>query len=140
MRLLFFMIPILFIFSCNTGNQQQEPFASLLKNCDQVNIVFYNSQDSLTYHTTDSTGIRILVNLVTGKKETVVDTCQPIGRLHYMVERQPVYEAEFALAAAGKGGCNYISYTMQQHTYKHRLSERASNLLRQVLAVNRNSQ
>lgn len=132
----FLLVTVLFLFACTSNSSQKEPFASMLKTCDQVNIVFYNSADSLTYHTTDSTGIRILTRLVTGAKETTSDTCQPVGRLAYLAKGQPVYEAQFSLSPSKGAGCNYISYAFSGATYRHKLTERAENILRQVNTVN----
>lgn len=137
MRTCLFFLTVLFFCRCNSNNPQEEPFASMLKNCDQVNIVFYNSADSLNYHTTDSTGIKILARMVSGKKETVSDTCRPVGKLTYLAKGQPLYEAQFALSSTkGALSCNYITYVFNQQTYKHRLTERAENILRQVNTVN----
>ena len=140
MRRLYLLSLVFLFFACSDSNPQQEPFASMLKNCDQVNIVFYNSSDSLTYHTTDTTGVKILTRMVTGKKETTSDTCQPVGRLSYLSKGQPIYDAQFALdTTPEKRGCNYITYVFKQDTYRHKLTDRAANILRQVNTVNSNT-
>ena len=134
-----FYISLLFLFiifqACNS-NQQKEPFASLFKNCDQVNIIFYNNGDSLHFETKDVNGIKILTQLISGKKETIGDTCSAKGDLVYLSKGQPFYTAQFALNTASNAvGCNYASYNYQNTAYKHRLTERAENILKQAYSA-----
>lgn len=121
--------------SCSSS-QQKEPFASLFKPCDQVNIVFYNNGDSLRFETKDVNGIKILTQLISGNKETLADTCGAKGDLIYLSKGQSFYTTQFAFyTTKGKTSCNYVMYNYQNTSYKHRLTERAENLLRQAYAA-----
>lgn len=131
------LILSLFLVSCS-GDQQKEPFATLFKNCDQVNIVFYNHGDSLHFETKDANGIKIFSQLISGDKSTVKDTCAAVGDLVYLFKGQTFYTAHFALDSTKTSAkCNYVTYNYQNVAYKHRLTDRAENLLRQVYTSNK---
>ena len=127
-----FFCLLLFLQSCSS-DKQKEPFASLFKNCDQVNIVFYNHGDSLHFETKDANGVKIFTHLVSGNKEAVRDTCGANGDLIYLAKGQPFYTVQFALNATNSvAKCNYVQYNYQNTAYKHRLTEDAENILKQA--------
>jgi hypothetical protein len=133
MRLIFCFIIITMACSCNSGTEQQEPFKSLLKNCDEVNINFYNGGDSVHFQTEDSLGIRVLTQSVTGNTETINDTCKTAGEVIYRAKKDTLFKAEFAvLPAADKKSCDYITYNYQGKSYKNRLNDKAYQLLSQM--------
>lgn len=135
MRYLFILVGIIFLQSCSSETQK-EPFASMVKPCDQVNIVLYNGGDSLFFETKDSNGIEILTQLLSGKTESLKDTCSVVGEFRYLTNKNTFYTAPFALdSLKNSATCNYVSYSFGNQQYKHRLTERAENLLRQMYAA-----
>ncbi len=133
MRLLIFITVILIIQACNNESRQNEPFISLLKNCDEVNIKFYNGGDSVKFDTQDSLGIEVLSESVSGNTETINDSCKPAGEVFYRANGDTLFRAEFAvLPNTDKKNCDYIAYTYQGKTYKNRLHDKAYQLLTQI--------
>jgi hypothetical protein len=133
MRLLLWFIPVTLIYSCNTATEQQEPFKSLLKNCDEVNINFYNGGDSIHFQTEDSLGIRVLTQSVSGNTEAINDSCKTAGEIIYRAKNDTLFRAEFAVVpASDKKTCDYITYNYQGKSYKNRLNDKAYQLLTQM--------
>lgn len=131
-RLLIFIGLTAVIPSCD-DRQQKEPFASLLKNCDEVNIKFYNGGDSVNFDTQDSLGIKVLSESVTGNETTINDSCQPAGEVFYRANGDTLFRAEFAvLPDSNENTCDYISYSYQGKSYKNRLHSKAYQLLTQI--------
>ena len=119
--------------SCSNNPDQKEPFKSLLQNCDEVNINFYNGGDTIHFQTKDSLGIKYLSQNITGINETLGDTCKPVGNLFYRSKGDTLFRAEFAvLPSASKNDCGYISYNYQNSPYKNKLSEKIYQLLSQM--------
>ncbi|MEI6949173.1 hypothetical protein V9K67_18460 [Paraflavisolibacter sp. H34] len=114
-------------------SSQPEPFASLLKPCDQVDIVLYNGGDTLTFNTKDTTGVEIFVKLIHGGTKSAADGCSPTGELRYLAQGHPLLTAPFAAPeGSGKKDCNFVTYEAGQVKYRHPLTERAHNILKQV--------
>ena len=133
MRLLIFFSLIAVIQSCKNDSQQKEPFASLLKNCDEVNIKFYNGGDSINFDTQDSLGIKVLSESVSGNETTISDSCQPAGEVFYRANGDTLFRAEFAvLPESNNKNCDYITYSYQGKSYKNRLHDKAYQLLTQI--------
>src|SRR4051812_24380078 len=91
------MSPVIFLFivmiaqSCSNGSQQQEPFKSMLANCDDVNINFYNGGDSVKFDTQDSLGIKVLTQSIKGSMETINDGCKPTGTVYYRAKGDTLF-------------------------------------------------
>jgi len=133
MRLVSFIILLAVMQSCNNDSQQKEPFASLLKNCDQVNIKFYNRGDSISFDTEDSLGIKVLSQSVSGNEQTINDTCKPAGQIFYRAKGDTIFRAEFAVPPnTDNKNCDYITYNFQGKSYKNRLHDNAYQLLTQI--------
>ena len=119
--------------SCNEGQEQKEPFKSLLKTCDEVKINFYNGGDTIHFETKDSLGIKYLTQNISGNAETIADTCRPVGDLYYRAKGDTLLRAEFAVMPATKRDqCAYISYNYQNQSYKNKISEKIYQLLTQM--------
>ena len=123
-----------FIFSsCQTADVQKEPFNSLLKNCNAVNVVLYNNGDTVDYETKDTAGIRILVQSVTGANEEIPAVCQPLGEIRYKSNDSTIFNARFSTIDSSKNdNCDFITYDYQSASYKHKLSRKAVMLLSTV--------
>ena len=133
MRLLIFISLVVVIQSCKNDSQQKEPFASLLKNCDEVNIKFYNGGDSIIFDTQDSLGIKVLSESVSGNEASIKDSCQPAGEVFYRAKGDTLFRAEFAvLPNTNDKNCDYITYSYQGKSYKNRLHDKAYQLLTQI--------
>ncbi len=132
MRFLKFIILVAFIQACKTDSKQQEPFVSLLKNCDEVNIKFYNGGDSVNFDTQDSLGIMVLSQSISGSSATINDTCKPVGEVFYRANGDTLFRAEFAVVPDNTKNCDYITYNYQGKSYKNRLHDKALQLLTQI--------
>jgi hypothetical protein len=131
MRLIIFLAIILMIQSCTNGTQQSEPFKTMLANCDEVNINFYNGGDTIKFDTKDSLGVKVLSESVSGNTETINDACPPAGQLFYRAKGDTIFRAEFAVSNAADQ-CDYITYTHQGKAYKNKLHDKAHQLLTQI--------
>src|SRR5687768_11978972 len=132
MRLISFLAIIWTIQSCNNGTQQSEPFKTMLANCDEVNINFYNGGDTIKFDTNDSLGVKVLGESVSGNTQTIKDACQPAGQLFYRANGDTLFRAEFAVSNVATDQCDYITYTHQGKTYKNKLHDKAHQLLTQI--------
>lgn len=136
MRVLPFFIACLIFLSCNESKTtQKEPFKSLLQNTNEVGIVFYNGGDTLNFQTTDSAGVRLLVESVTGNSEQVPQNCVPLGELRYKRSQQVLLTAPFSVSdSAAAQPCNYLTYRYEGENYGHRLTSKAVNVLQKIKA------
>jgi hypothetical protein len=133
MKLFFCFASATLLLSCNEGQEQKEPFKSLLKTCDEVKINFYNGGDTIHFETNDSLGIKYLTQNISGTAETIADTCKPVGDLYYRAKGDTLLRAEFAvLPATKRDQCAYISYSYQNQSYKNKISEKIYQLLTQM--------
>ena len=133
MKLFFCFALATLLLSCNEGQEQKEPFKSLLKTCDEVKINFYNGGDTIHFETKDSLGIKYLTQNINGTAETIADTCKPVGDLYYRAKGDTLLRAEFAVMPATKRDqCAYISYSYQNQSYKNKISEKIYQLLTQM--------
>ena len=132
MRLLFLLAILSVIQSCSNGTQQSEPFKTMLANCDEVNIIFYNDGDTIKFDTNDSLGVKVLSESVSGNTETIKDACPPAGQLFYRANGDTLFRAEFAVSNVSTDQCDYISYTHQGKIYKNKLHHKAHQLLTQI--------
>jgi hypothetical protein len=133
MKLFFCFALAALLFSCNEGQEQKEPFKSLLKTCDEVKINFYNGGDTVHFETKDSLGIKYLTQNVSGNTEPINDACKTVGDLYYRGKGDTLLRAEFAVMPATKREqCAYISYSYQNQSYKNKISEKIYQLLTQM--------
>ena len=132
MRIIIFLAIICTIQSCTNGTQQSEPFKTMLANCDEVNINFYNGGDTIKFDTNDSLGVKVLSESVSGNAETIKDACQPAGQLFYRAKGDTIFRAEFAVSNVATDQCDYITYTHQGKAYKNKLHDKAYQLLTQI--------
>ena len=133
MRTITVLVAFILIAACNQKQKQQEPFLSLLKPCTEVNIVLYNGGNPLNFKTTDSSGLKILTEMITGQNENIKDTCQPMGELYFLNKADSVLKAQFSAKQTGKEVfCSYVAYTFNGTSYKHKLSEKGKLLLSQL--------
>lgn len=133
MKLFFCFASTMLLLACNNSSEQKEPFKSLLKNCDEVKINFYNSGDTIHFETKDSLGIKYLTQNISGNPETVNDTCKAVGDLYYRAKGDTLLRAEFAvMPATRRDQCAYVSYSYQNQSYKNKISEKIYQLLTQM--------
>jgi hypothetical protein len=67
MRPLTAFVMLLVLGACNAKEKQNEPFLSLLKPCTEVDMILYNNGNPLNFKTTDSSGLKILREMITVK-------------------------------------------------------------------------
>jgi hypothetical protein len=133
MKLFFCFASATLLLSCNEGQEQKEPFKSLLKTCDEVKINFYNGGDTIHFETKDSLGIKYLTQNISGIADTIADTCRSVGDLYYRAKGDTLLRAEFAVMPGTKREqCAYISYSYQNQSYKNKLSEKIHQLFTQM--------
>ncbi len=133
LRLSILLLTLAAAVSCNTTATQKEPFKTMLKGCNQVDIVFYNKGDTINYQTKDSAGIAILANSVLGINESVTNMCAPVGELRFKVHGQDTLTAQFATShTKEKNKCSYITYALNGNKYLQKLTERADRVLNEI--------
>jgi hypothetical protein len=128
-----FILLLLLISACTAKNTRKEPFVSLLKPCTEVTMVLYNGGEPLNFKTTDSSGLKILTEMITGETEHVKDTCLPAGEMYYLNQTDSILKVQFAARQEGnREVCNYVAYVLNGTSYKHKLSEKGKLLLSQL--------
>ena len=80
-----------------------------LKTSDQVNIVYYNHNDTLSYKTTDSLELAALTELISTDNNNIADTCRPSGQLFHYVKNKTLLIAEFSTTASNRVAIVIIS-------------------------------
>ena len=129
------LIPFLLITilqSCSTKNKQMVNLKKMLKECDEVVVVLDNRDNSSNtpIKLIDTTAINIFTELITGKKEKIDDSCDPVGDLLYKKEGQIFFTAEFSIPIeALNTNCLYVRYNLQLDTFRHKFTYRAGQLL-----------
>jgi len=104
----------------------------MLKECDEVVVVLDNriNNSNTTVRLNDTTNINIFTELITGKKERIDDSCDPIGDLMYKKNGQVVFMAEFSIPVeALNTNCLYVRYNLRLDTFRHKFTYRAGQLL-----------
>ena len=104
----------------------------MLKECDEVVVVLDNrdNNSNTTMRLIDTSEINIFTELITGEKEKIDDSCDPIGDLLYKKAGKVVFNAEFSIPIeALNTNCFYVMYNLQLDTFRHKFTYRASQLL-----------
>jgi hypothetical protein len=110
--------------SCQTKNERAKPFKSILKNCDQPEIVYYNN-DTFTYKIIDTSEIKLFTELISGDNERLAAICQTTGQLIYKCKGQQIFTADLSMENFKDSiSCNYVTYFLKSDMYRHRLTYR----------------
>jgi hypothetical protein len=120
--------------ACRENKRQNESFTPLLKDCDQVDMIYYNHNDTLNYKTNDSLEIATLTELISKKNDNIGDSCKPSGQLIYKRKGEIIFNAEFSTANSNDSvACGYVTYSTMGEMYKHKLTYRAGMFIDDVL-------
>jgi len=118
--------------SCTNGSRPIDNMKTLLKQCDEVVVVLDNRNNSSnsSFKISDTSGINVFTELVTGNNENINDSCDPIGDILYKKEGKILFIAEFSVPIPQlNNNCLYVRYNLQQDTFRHRLTYRAGMAL-----------
>lgn len=140
MRSLYLILAVSLLYSCDLGNTPKEPFQSLLANCNQVKIIFFNKGDTLHFETKDSTGIHILTHLSEEHTKEATSDCPVTGELRYFNENDTLLTAQFSTEASGsRQDCNHVTYYLSPEYYTHQMNDRAIKLLNEIFRQSLNT-
>jgi hypothetical protein len=125
----------LFVFqSCFQNKDNNKQDIQSIKNCNEVTIVYYNHNDTLTYNTKDTTEIAIFTELISGKQDQIGDSCKPAGRLIFKSQGKDIFTAEFSTTDTNEEyECNFVVYNSGAKTFKHKLTYRSGRLIDEIL-------
>jgi len=118
--------------SCSTKDKKMVNLQKMLRECDEVVVVLDNrmNNSNTTIRLNDTSQINIFTELITGEKEKIDDSCDPIGDLLFKKEGKVVFNAEFSIPIkALNTNCLYVRYNLQLDTFRHRFTYRAGQLL-----------
>ncbi len=88
-----------------------------LKDCDQVDMIYYNHNDTLVYKTSDSLEIAALTELISKKSDVIGDTCKPSGLLVYKFKEKIIFNAEFSTANSNDSvSCEFVTYSVPRQS------------------------
>ncbi|HEX5150685.1 MAG TPA: hypothetical protein VFW07_04520 [Parafilimonas sp.] len=126
-------LTLLLFQSCSHNNDNKQDFQSV-KNCNEVTMIYYNHNDTLTYNTNDTTEIAILTELISDKQDPIGDSCKPAGQIIFKSQGQKIFTAEFSTTDTNEEyECNFVVYNSGDKTYKHKLTYRAGRLIDEIL-------
>src|SRR5829696_1970293 len=119
--------------SCSQNNDNKQDLQNV-KNCNEVTMIYYNHSDTLRYNTKDTTEIKILTELISGRQDQIGDSCKPVGQLVFKSQGQEIFTAEFSTTDTNEEyECNFVVYNSDDKTYKHKLTYRAGRLIDEIL-------
>jgi hypothetical protein len=123
---LFFLVCI----SCshsNYGEKNQQYFADLLKDVDQLKLIFFNKGDTLSQVITNPQQIEAYKELINGKVDTKLKLkCDSTGKIEYYSKGKLLLDAFFSTPMTGSRfdkAC--ITYTLKPDVYSTQFSYRA---------------
>lgn len=120
--------------SCLQNKEQKEHILASLKGCTEVEMIYYNHNDTLIYKAKNALEIEALTELILGKNDTIVDSCKPSGQLAFKNKGQKIFTAEFSTTATNQDiECNCIVYKIVDKKYKHKLTYRAGMFIDDIL-------
>ncbi|MGC4034956.1 MAG: hypothetical protein QM764_03270 [Chitinophagaceae bacterium] len=135
--LIVFFIVSLTTQSCTTRWRQNKKLKAILKNCDEVDIIYLNTENSFVFKTTDSFSINDFVELLTVKKENLPDTCKVTERLVYKNNGKEIFSAQISDIDEG---CGFVLYTFNTVRYKHLLTYRTGMGINEIYWHKKNPQ
>ena len=112
-----FFLSFLLLSSCQTKKEHQ----LLLKDCDELDIVFF-SKDTFVFKTFDTSTINNFVELITTDNETFTDTCEITEQLIFKNRGDQIFSA--GVSTKNIKSCNSVSYYLGSKIYKHKLTYR----------------
>ena len=120
--------------SCFHNKDTNQQDFQRLNDCNEVSIIYYNHNDTLTYNTKDTTEVEIFQELITRRQDQIGDSCKPAGQLIFKSKGKRIFTAEFSTSDTNADGdCNYIIYNSGDKTYKHKLTYRSGRLIDETL-------
>jgi hypothetical protein len=126
MRLVIYTLFPLCLQCCVGDKGQAQKDIESLKDCDEVTMVYYNHNDTLTYVSKDTLEIGALTELFSGAKDIIGDSCKPSGQLIYKSNGNILFTAEFSSTDTNEDvDCNYVVYKSGDKPHKHKLTYRA---------------
>jgi hypothetical protein len=119
--------------SCFQSNNSNKHI-SILRDCDQVKLLYYNQGDTLSYSANDTSEISILTELISGRQDVIGDSCKPAGQVIYKSHGKTIFSTEFSTTDTNEEfDCNYVVYNLGDKIYKHKLNYRAGMLIDEIL-------
>ena len=130
----YILLSLLCFQSCLQDKGGRPNVSTPLENCNQVDLVYYNHKDTLTYQTTDSLEMAALTELISNKQDIIGDSCRPSGRIIYKYNGKTIITAEFSTSDTNENvDCNYVVYESNGEIYKHKLTYRTGMFIDDII-------
>lgn len=122
--LLAVFMTLLFAHSCKTKQEPPKEQQLLLKQCDELNIVYY-SMDTFVFKNFDTSSIKKYSELITYENENNIDTCEITEKLIFKIKGQQIFTAQVSTKNIRDTiSCNTVTYFLNKKKYRHRLTYR----------------
>lgn len=127
MKIIKFGIPALLFFqSCGINDDQDNESRSLIRNCDELCINYYEPKDSFAFITTDTLTIDIFKELITQDNQILDDSCSVTQKLIYKDKGKVIFTALVSILNVKDSiSCNHVFYTVGKKLHGHKLTYRA---------------
>lgn len=126
------LMTLLFAASCQRKQGSSKKQQLLLKQCDELNIVYY-SNDTFVFKTFDTSSIKNYTELITYQNENNIDTCEVTEKLIFKNKGQQIFTAQVSTKNIRDTiSCNTVTYILNEKKYRHRLTYRTGMGIDQI--------
>ena len=133
MRLLTFLILSFSFLSCQIVKEDAEELKSLLHNCDQVNVTFFDGTDTLPVKVIDTLHLHSFTAVITAGNEENQDGNLPNGRISFINKGDTSLTAFFSTTLPPtSSNCGYIIYSFNSKMHSNKLTPKACQLLNEI--------
>jgi len=133
MRLLTFLILSFTFLSCQIVKEDAEELKSLLSNCDQVNVTFFDGIDTLPIKVIDTLHLHSFTAVITAGSEENQDGNLPNGRISFINKADTSLTAFFSTTLPPtSSNCGYIIYSFNSKMHSNKLTPKACQLLNEI--------
>jgi hypothetical protein len=113
----------------NLTSFPEEVYVRLLKECDYVDIMFFDNPVSMSQ--SDDAGIQSTLTYITRQVARINPDCKPMGRISYMIKGEIIADGNFYCS----DGCSYIVFEEEgKPKYANELSTNGVQFFQNILA------
>jgi hypothetical protein len=133
MRLFTFFILFTTLLSCQIVKEDAEELKILLNNCDQVNVTFFDGNDTLPVKVIDTLHLHSFTAVITAGSEENKEGNLPNGRISFINKGDTSLTAFFSTTLPPtSSNCGYIIYSFNSKMHSNKLTPKACMLLNEI--------
>lgn len=133
MRHIAFLILSVSFLSCQIVKEDAEELKSLLHNCDQVNVTFFDGTDTLPVKVIDTLHLHSFTAVITAGNEENQEGNLPNGRISFINKSDTSLTAFFSTTIPPtSSNCGYIIYSFNSKMHSNKLTPKACQLLNEI--------